>query len=251
MNRYAAYRILSYVLAGMLPLLLYMVVSVMYGIPLAWTFAMVGVVMSLVIGRKMTNHPLINALEGKGILTLSIDSTGNIVPYICPVYRGKVLDPSGNETIFNRENLTYLYFPKVAGAKEVKVISDDGNVTTEYHIVIPKNILEYKFGFDGIPVFLWNENLQTFLPKDFLASFELATVKLSLVRGIDHKVSDLSSSIKNFARYVVDQIRPKKGIPFGGLAIGLIVIVIIVFVLAMMFGGSGVTKHVGSLVTPR
>jgi len=252
MNKYKALRVGSYTLAGLIPLLLFSMVMIFYSFPIALVFSMLGILMSLAIGLKMTSHPIIGMLEGKGILTLSIDSTGQIIPYICPVSKGTVIDPNGNETIFNRENVTYLNFPKGGNVQLVTTVDSEGNAKTEKHIVIPDDPLGYRFGFSGLPVFLWNENLQTFIHKDFLATFELATVKLSLVRGIDHKVSNLSSQIKDFTRYVMDQIKPKKSFPIGGAIAGLLVFAVIIGVIFILFGGGGgVGNTVGSLVQPK
>ena len=125
----------------------------------------IGIAFGLV-GYKITAHPFVKALEGSGILILNFDSTGVIRTYIAKVSPPKLIIPKKGEAledIWDRDVLTYLETPK-----QIQATVEDNK------IVIDKSTMQ-KAGFAldvGLPVLLYNENLKTFITKDFLMGKE-------------------------------------------------------------------------------
>lgn len=187
---------------------------------------------AILLGNRLMSHPVLQYLEGKGLLVLTFDSTGTIEsylvnvnnPYISGMYRGKKA-----ETIFDRDSVFYMGAPqKVEGT-----MVEDPN----YEIInlkVPKNKRnEYMFGFQHFPVLIYNKNLETFLTKEALADLEKDTFVKHMVLYLNRKVEDLTASLRDFARYIVEQTRPRTSWLSSGalkwiLLIGVIILLVVI-----------------------
>lgn len=210
------------------------------------------------IGFRILSHPLIDFLEGKGLLAFTFDSTGMIEPFIM-----KVVNPylEGNirgknvSTIFNRDAMAYMTYPKKTTATLAK--GPQGDTLT---MVIPKEKeTSIAFGMQHFPVLLFNKNLGEFITKDAFAKFESDTFVKHIVLYLNRKVEDLTSQLRDFARYIVEQTRPKKSIWDAGWVKWVIIVgVLMMFALVLAptilqsSGGiSGAILSTPSIVTPR
>lgn len=164
---------------------------------------------SILIGFRIMDHPVHKYLEGQGLMVLTFDSTGTIEtyivnvnnPYISGQYRGKKA-----ETIFDRNSIFYMGAPQ-----EVNGIPEDNPNYEILKLQIPKDKKnEHFFGFNQFPVLIYNKNLETFLTKELLANIEKDTFVKHMILYLNRKVEDLTASLRDFARHIVEQTRPKK-----------------------------------------
>ena len=233
---------------------------------------------SMFIAFKLMGHPLLEFLEGKGMLVFTLDSTGTIEafivkvlnPYIVGQHRGKRV-----ETIFDRESVVYMSFPQKVTARIRSVLpggksphdasfeippgtthqgDPNANQDPNYEELIMKVPKENKnsilHGFTHFPVLIYNKNLETFLSKDMLTKLEKETFVDHMVLYLNRKIEDLTSQLRDFARYIVDQTRPKKSIfsnPIFKLMLILIVIIILGALLAPYILG-GMESFAGGLM---
>jgi hypothetical protein len=199
--------------------------------------------LSIVLGFRLMKHPLHEYLEGKGLLVQTLDSTGvmeNFIvqvenPYITGKHRG-----IGVSTIFNRDAVFYSGPPKKARGAFIE--DSDFDVLT---LKIPKaNRHEHLFGYGSFPVLLYNKNLQTFLTKDSLGTGEKNLFIKHQILYLNRKVEDLTASLRDFARYIVEQTRPRQSLFSSGLfkiiliggVIALIAVLALPFILNTMEG---------------
>jgi hypothetical protein len=198
-----------------------------------------GIVTPIVIllSHKLTAHPIIDYLEGKGLLVLTLDSTGVIDafivgvknPYIAGNYKGKNI-----ETIFDRESLAYMTPPKkIMGILKKPDDKKKAEDFDELTMLVPKERNSVQFGFNQFPVLIYNKNLETFITKDALANFEKDTFVNHMVLYLNRKVEDLTSQLRDFARYIIEQTRPKKSL-FGSALFKWLLIIIVIAVLAAL-----------------
>lgn len=215
---------------------------------------------SMVIASKITGHPIMELLEGKGLLVLTLDSTGVIDPFIVgvknPYMRGKFKEKE-IETLFDRESVNYLAIPKKVNATVEQTA--DPNIE-KLTMEIPKDEKNsIMFGFRHFPVLIYNKNLETFITKDVLADFEKDTFVNHMVLYLNRKVEDLTSQLRDFARYIVEQTRPKKSIFSSGWFKWLLIIFVIVILVALLLPyiigsmgtvSSGASKGLETIVKP-
>jgi hypothetical protein len=221
---------------------------------------MITIPLVIVIASKLTAHPILDYLEGKGLLVLTLDSTGVIDSFIVgvdnPYLKGKV----GNkdiETIFDREGASYLGAPKKVAYERVP--NQDPNIE-ELVLKIPKDEQDsILFGFRHFPVLIYNKNMQTFLTKDILMQTEKDIFVKHQVLYLNRKIEELTSILRDFARHVVEQMRPKAGLQLGGWFKWVILFVIIVILAIMLLPfiapageavGGAALPDVPAIVTP-
>ncbi|WP_456477609.1 hypothetical protein [Geoglobus ahangari] len=183
------------------------------------TLAFLGVTfLMMLIASRLISHPLLQLLEGKGFLAIKLDSTGVINPFICqvvpPYVKGRLGKNKEVEDVWDRKAVYYLKPPE----KGKMAIAEDqeGN---KYEVIILGKAGEDKhdklFGFEGFPTFIYNEPLGTFITKQALAKFEDEALVKHKIFYVSKKIDELLMVIRDFARYVVEQTRPKKA--FFGL----------------------------------
>ena len=198
-NIFKIKRLVSYIIQPIITLTTF-IIFILFGWGLLWSIIF-SVIMSIVTAfamHKWTKHPIISALEGDGIVVLNIDSKGVIKFMLGKIFPEldtvKIVLPNRKELIFKRDELTYLLF-----------------------------------GSDiGLPVLLYNENLSIPLTKEDLANKEKMYIE-HIALEILHKSSELSKHMRDFARYVIEQMRPKR----FSLDWKIILIIIIIFIVIM------------------
>lgn len=214
---------------------------------------------SIFIGFRILKNPFTDLLEGSGLLTITLDSTGTLNPFIVklvpPFLEGRVQGKKVS-TIFNRDSVPYMATP----IKTTASLTEDGDIEI-LTMKIPKDKkTSYLFGLNQYPVLIYNKNLQEFISKDAFMKFESDTFVKHLVLYLNRKVEDLTSQLRDFARYIVEQTRPRPSMFGPGwlkwvIIIGAIILLFIIlapYVLNAMLNIAGqAAETTGDIITPR
>jgi hypothetical protein len=190
-----------------------------------------GLLITTLMGVLLLKNPFTDMLEGKGILTLDINSTGIIGSYISAVKSPYIITKIGKDykkDVFDRKNVFQLSQPTKAGIAEM---------TKEGGLNINLNQDEYnkaKFVFNQYPVIIWNSQLQSTVTKDFLSEKEQTSFAKHAVLYLNRKVEELTSAVRDFGRYAVELTKPQKGGLMGN-KIAIIIIIIVIIILAALF----------------
>jgi len=198
----------------------------------AIVWLMVTAVMMFIASRFLA-HPLLNLLEGSGILGMTFDSTGVIQPFTIhvnpPYIRGR-LGRKEIEDIWNRDATFYLKNPRPG-----KMAVAEGADGEEYEVIVlgkkGEDHNEKLFNFEGHLTFIYNKTLDEFLTKDALAKFEKSTLVKHAVLYLNKKAEELDAKIRDFARYIVEQAKPKK---FWGMGNWFWVIIVVAVLLILL-----------------
>lgn len=216
-----------------------------WGIGIMFITLLVGAV----AGNLLLKNPFSAMLEGKGILTLNIDSTGVIRPFVvgvAPPYINGKLGNKGISDIFDRATVNNLAPPKV-----VKLDSDNKAERKEdggIHIDISeKQYNEGRFAFFHYPTLIYNQQIDTIVTKDFIADKEKDTFAEHGVLFLNRKMEELTSVVRDFGRYVVEMTKPKDKW-FQSKWVWIIV-VILVIILIIMFAPSIMNAVGGTIDT--
>jgi len=208
---------------------------------IAW---LVGIVVGILIFNLLTKHPVLQMLEGEGLLVLTIDSTGIIKPFICkvkPPFLEGDLEGKKVSSIFDRDTIFYMKKPEKASLRKLKkeeaknLLGDNFKEDVDYYILKyrKEDATKITYGFEHFPVLIYNKNLETFLTKDALAQVETEGIIKHLVLYLKKKTEELTAIMRDFARYVIEMTKPK-GLPFGFLGKWWFW-VIVIFVIALLF----------------
>lgn len=219
----------------------------------------------LVSNFWLLKNPFNSMLEGDGILTINMDSTGIMQPFIVSIVqeatgvslwgmlgKQKIRDP------FNREMINYMTLPtdvpngahfvksgekEVIKQKEKVVEAAEGDLI----IHIKKSELHLnRFGMFHFPTIFYNQKLGTTVSKEFLGTNENAILREHLMVYLLHSVREHSDRMFNFARGVIDSLSAKFG---GGSSTWLWVIigVIVVGGLAVFLGPNILAAFKGAM----
>lgn len=209
-------------ITAFLPLFAFVFALILYtNLLLATIFSLIFVFVAILIARKLTYHPLRDLIEGRGILVLKLDSSGVIKPYVANINQPFV---SFNKlkSLFDRKMFFYLENPE-----QIKIKDENEK------IILEKPKKQHYFMFEQYyPTLLYNEQMNTFVDKDLLSKLEDNYVVSHNLNYIKVKTEELSSILRDFARYVVELTKPKSA--FGFLTNWMFWIVVIV-ILALLF----------------
>lgn len=247
-------------IAGMLPLFIFMFFLFGgYDILMSLMAAILGVFLGGIIMSLMLKHPFIDLLSGDGLLVLTFDSTGVIKPYIAKVmspFISTIIDGQKQDTIFDRDSVFYTGLPDKA---EISA-NDPSDGFIHYDMKVKKGEeTSITFGFLHYPTFIFNKNMGAFLTKDALGKMETEAVIKHLVLYLKKKTEELTSIMRDFARYVIEMSRPK-GSMFAGIFGNWFFWIALIFgagVLLYLFWPSiagifsGTVQETGGLITPR
>lgn len=238
----------------------------------AW---IVGVIASAVIFSIITRHPLNQLIEGQGLLVLKVDSTGVIQPFIAKVAQPFIKTTINGEektSLYDRESVFYLNAPINAILTKVglKKKETEGE-KTEVQETVPINPIQYEtfevkyekgqeqditFGFGSFPCLIWNGQLDCFYTKSAFSKLEVDGIVKHMVLYLKKKTEELTSLIRDFARYVVELTKPKAGL--GDLMgkwwfwlIAIVVVVMLVVMVLPLLGKTGGAALPSTPVIPR
>lgn len=224
--------------------------------------AIVTAVILMFVGNRLLRHAFTTMLEGKGLVTLILDSTGVIGSFNVQVNAPKMqgVDPAGNpiiEDIYDVDLLHRLMVPKDVTMGEAVTFEKDeesGNIKFGEKvnvIVLPEGDKKYDntFMFENRPVFIFNKVMGKFLSRDSLAKFEKDMEIKHNALNILRKVQETDTSFRNFGRYIGENIKPvKKGLFASpiikwiliGVVVFLVIMIIMMFVPGMLQAGSNI-----------
>lgn len=188
-----------------------------------------GLLISVLIAQALLANPFSAMLEGAGVLTWNIDSTGIIQPFImrveAPYIVGK-LDHKLNSDVFDRSTVYQLKAPVKAGFVQ-QGTGKDG--VKRLAIVVDED--EYnsaRFQLYQYPTILYNNQINSVITKDFLSGVEKTLFAEHTILYLNRKMEELTSAIRDFGRYVVESLKPSaisgKTIAIAILIIGLVIL---------------------------
>lgn len=233
--------------------LLWVMISIIAALAVAFILTLVG--------NRLLRHAFTSMLEGKGLLTFILDSTGFISSFNtkvdAPKMHGLLHRPNKPEIedIYDTDLLHRLFVPKDATLSEATTFvknEETGELVFGEKVnvlVLPKNSEEHetKFSFEARPVFIFNKVMDKFLSRDALAKFEKdLEIKHNALNILD-KIIEIDTSFRNFGRYVGENIKPIKKSIFGspmfkyiiiGIVIVMIIIIMLMFVPGLLQAGS-------------
>lgn len=203
-------------MVGFMPALVFWMTLLSSGFIIAMLALFMTIPIMALLGSIMISHPLRKLIEGKGMLTMTWDSTGVIETFNVnadpPFVRG-IFNKKTRETMFDREIVNYLLPPQDGKLVEATMINAQGKAVGKRKVLLmPTNEEkpDYLFSFGSYPTFIYNKNLGNFLQKSLLSDFETNTFVKHMVLHLLKKTEELSIHVRDFARYVVEATRPKK-----------------------------------------
>lgn len=102
------------ILSSMLPVILFYIGLISYGFIGGMIFLLVSIILVIPLTGLLLRNPFSQMVEGKGILTMNIDSTGIMAPFLvgvqAPYIRGMFNKTPVND-IFDREAVWHMAHP--------------------------------------------------------------------------------------------------------------------------------------------
>lgn len=209
LNPYKLRKWLGLTMMGIVPTLSFAISFYLFGIWYSIAFFLGGVLMSALITSLIIKTPFSDMLEGKGLLCLDINSTGVIRPFILQlnqpfvqaVFRGKLI-----KDVWDRASTFMLNKPVKV---EKPVSNKDGKLTIE---LTENDYNKSKFSFISYPVLIYNQQIHTLITKEWLSEKENTSLVKHQLLYTNRILEDLNNSIRDFARYVVESLKPITGI---------------------------------------
>lgn len=231
MNVFVFKKWLVLALFPMFPLLLFSLLTFFFGFLVGFLSSVVLVFVLAFIGKFLLQNEFSLMLEGKGLLVYNWDSTGVITPFLVnvdsPYIKGKLLGHDV-EDVFDRDCVLQHGSPVGSSSVGEAIMEKDGGMRLT---LSREDFSSARFALYGRPVLIWNDQLKSFLTKDFFASKETDVFAKHNILYLNRKVEDLSSHTRDFARSVVELLKPMKSFMSGGWL--WIVVVVVVGLLAL------------------
>jgi len=235
LNVFKVKRIASFILASFIPATTFGVLLFMYGI---WA-GIIGLIFSSIImifiGSAMIKNPFRSVLEGKGILGVTMDSTGILDLFVLGVWDDKLKGRCNGlevEDIFNREAVFQTRTPKTGSYKVIEEGEHKGT------IVVALDQPEFnraRFSMLGIPTVIWNKQAKSILTKEFFSEKEKDSFAEHSIIYLNKNLKELNNTMRDFARGVVDTINQKSGGLLGNKWTWIIIAVAVV-IMIILFG---------------
>jgi len=215
--------------------------------------SIVTAIIIIIIGNRMMRHAFTDMLEGKGLFTMILDSTGLIgsfnVKVMAPKMKGvfsKNVPPI--EDTYDMDLLHRLLVPKNAGMTKgyyyTKNENDEIVLDKQVDVIVlpeKEDVPKHSFMFENRPVFIFNKVMNKFLSRDALAKFEKDIEIKHNALNILKKVQETDVNFRNFGRYIGENIKPmKKGFfasPMMKYILIAAVVGLIIFILMMFVPG--------------
>jgi hypothetical protein len=275
-NPYTFKKYTAFIILGFMPVIVfYYVMSFYKNFWYALGGCMGGLLVGILIASLMIKNPFTSMLEGKGLLVFDLSSTGIIQPFIMnidqPYIKGvingkKVHDIYDRNCVYNlsnpvtQENKKWWQFWKKKNSIEW---DDDKNeiklndLPMAAAINQDKNILNIKvdmdhyhksrFGLMQYPVLLYNSQIKSLITKDFLSDQEKHIFSEHMLLYLNRKLEELNSLIRDFVRYIIEQLKPKgEGFLAGKGWLVWVIIIAALIVFALLFGKPIYNEFVGA-----
>jgi hypothetical protein len=268
-------------LAALLTTICFYIGLTFYSFWIALVLMGCGLTVSVLLGGILLKNPFTDMLEGKGVLSFNIDSTGIIQPFLIriaqPYLHGK-LNGKNIKDVFDRKAVFTLTAPKKVEKKgwwntKGKVpegaecnavgVEDKEKKGGIVYYLSEKVLNASRFGFYQWPCMIWNDHLKCFITKEYISNLESTSFAEHQILYMNRQMEDLTAHTRDFGRYVVEAIKPISGIfrsPwFWIILVVFIAIMIILFLPAiigeakdMMASAAGnIAPSPSGAVTPR
>ena len=256
---------IAFMLLSTMPLMVF-ILCLIGPFDLLWSLSITGMVIIVLcfVARRLLRHAFTAFLDGSGIVTFDISSTGVISALLAlmpePPKINTRLGAKNVSDMYERDLVHTFIVPKKATLCSGLVVNDEmfnmlkenlGSDAVETDLLkMPKEDHNKLFMFEGKPTFVYNRNLDMFVGKDMLSKLETESTLLHAANHITHLIKNLSEAVDPFARYVVELTAPKKSWLAGKMKwilIALVVIVIIIMVallLPAMLSGMGGLQNI-------
>jgi len=221
----------SYFLASLIPLFtLTLTLITTYDLLLAILISVIFLFPTIIIARKFSDTPLRRVDEGEGLMIIDLNSRGVIKTYV-----GEIKPPFINvktsdkeiSTLYDRDASFSFELPE--NIKQVQYVEKDG----KKYLVMELPEKKHYFQFENFyPAFIIDTNTGFIYDKERIGKLEEKYMTKTDLNYLKVKVDELSAILRDFARYVVEQLKPKPAI-FGNWIFWLVLILIIGLVLVM------------------
>ncbi|QGH73141.1 MAG: hypothetical protein [Siphoviridae sp. ctjeG17] len=221
---------------GFAPVIAFMSGMIFYGD--VWlSVAMAGgtFIVFLPLCVMLLRDPFRQLVEGKGLLVVNLDSTGNMTPVICglqqPYVKGKMLnqefeDVYDQNTVFRWSHAEKGQYIEVDGVLYIKMNSREFN--------------KHRFGMMNFPTLVYNAQIKSCIDKDFLSEKEKSAMAEHTTLYLNRKMEELTTALRDFGRHIIDLLRPKgQGSSMIWVILGIVVLGIIAYTIYYFVSGSG------------
>lgn len=224
----------SLLLSSFLGAIGFVVGNIYYGLWGGFGFFGGALLLSLVIGNALLKNPFSCLLEGKGILAITMDSTGILQPFIFHVmspFMVAKLNGMPIRDVFDREAVFQMAEPKVS--PRFAIPDGTGGISIDLSV---QDFNESRFAMFHYPVILYNAQNNSVITKTDLAEMEKTSFAEHGVLYLNRQMEQLTSAIRDFGRYVVETLKPKTDF----LKSKWVIIILVIFVVIMLalFGPS-------------
>lgn len=252
-NPYVIRRHFANLLVGTLPLCAFVYGVYTFGLNNAIFIGASVLLVCMIASAKMTNHEFRDMLEGKGIITVKLESTGVFDFRVLQVANGRIFGNLWGKNInepYNPELLYTLYAPEIHdnGYSVVKYKDAVKNVEKDLLVIDIEKFRRYKFGFKQYPMLVYNSVTKTLLTKGDLGDIEKMIASHNVFVA-NERAKDLNRSLLDFSRAVVDKEFSLKGVEFGKWLIYLLIGGIIAFFVWQLLqgGGGAISNAIGNV----
>lgn len=194
----------AFAMSGIVPLSLFSLLLIgTNDLVLSLSGGIGSIILMVAIGNLLTRNPFTPVLEAQGYLALNISSMGGIIPFVLKPVKNKVKGLFGGDNIehmMDREAMMYLDKPKSG-----EIYEDDDKIIIHLY---KKDLNTSYFAFNGIPTFIYNSQLGTFMTKEMLSKLETDTFARHEIMYMNQIAKELNGHMLNFGRYVIELTRP-------------------------------------------
>lgn len=166
---------------------------------------------SVLAGNMLLSNPFQKVLEGKGLLTLTLDSTGVINVFVTKVQNYYLKSDDGQREGFYDRNL--IHYLKIWNTKNytAKIAKTDPEKNLYTLTINEAALQDARFQLFQYPVLIYNTQIQSFITKDWFGNQERAYFANYVIMFLIRKVQELSMYVREFARAVVDTALKPQG----------------------------------------
>lgn len=205
---------------------------------------------TLIIGVLLLRNPFTIMLEGKGLLALVLDSTGVLNPFILKLRKPYVTGKIGGkqvDDIFDRDAVFYMNEPKksVFDAEPLVEEGFEGGLILKFN---KTELNDAKLGLYNYPCLIYNAQLGTFITKSFFSDLEKNIFAEHSVLYLNRKIEELSGTLRDFGRYIVEALKPKASGLFANKWVMIIIIIVVIILLALF--APAIMNAIGGLSKP-
>jgi len=253
----------AFLLLGLFTCICFFIGLRFFSLMYALIVMLIGLIISTLVANQLIKTPFRELGEGNGVLVMNLDSTGVLRFSILGIRSPYVFGKMGKEKIsdvWDRSTVLNISTPHKNGSSIEYVQSGPNRGGVRFELD-EKSLNESRFGFFHWPVLIWNDQIKSLVTKDFLAEKEKGTFAEHGVLFLNRRVEELTTQIRDFARYVVETTKPKQSIFKNKWVVIIIIVFVVILIILFLpsiistFKGvygtaSGATKSAFSSTAP-